>query len=410
MARGSAHNNIAAIDIGTTKICVLIARVLDSYQLELIGVGKAASLGMARGVVVDIGKTVHAIKSAVKEAELMAEVSIDAACVGIAGNHIKSINSHGVIPIKKGIIRPSDVQEALAAAQAVPLPDGDQLLHALPQYFIIDGKKRVENPVGMHGVRLEVAAHLIIGSVSSVQDIVMSCQRAGISVQDIVLEPIASAHAVLSPDEKSLGVAMLDIGGGTSDLAIYYNNSIRHTKVLPVAGNHITNDLAVGLRTTISDAERIKKEYAIASIDLIKKDAFIDIELVQGSDRQVVFTSDINRIVQPRVEEMLELMKQEVQRHHLEQYMNAGLVLTGGGALLKGMRELAERIFMVPVRIGKPLIQFDLPESLQHPMYATGYGLLLYRMKKCESQIEYEAFGVTQRIIERMKNWMSDLF
>lgn len=410
MALLSTHNCIAAIDIGTTKICVLIARVLDSHHLELIGVGKSPSMGMAKGVVVDIGKTVYAIKTAVKEAELMAGVSIDSAAVGIAGNHIRSLNSQGVIPIKKGVIRLIDVQEALAAAQAVPLQEGDQLLHALAQYFVIDGKKRVENPIGMHGVRLEVVAHLIIGAVSSVQDIVVSCQQAGVAVQDIVLEPVASAHAVLSADEKALGVAMLDIGGGTSDLAIYCGNSIRHTRVLPVAGNHITHDLAVGLRTTISDAERIKKEHAIAFSPLIKKDSFVEIELVQGYDKQVIFATDINRIVQPRAEEILELIKQEIDRHGLEQYMSTGLVLTGGGSLLKGIRELAEHIFGIPVRIGKPLIEFDLPESLQQPLYATGYGLLLYRMKKKNEEKDAHASGITTRVLDRMKAWMSDLF
>ncbi len=410
MALLSTHNCIAAIDIGTTKVCVLIARVLDSQHLELIGVGKSPSMGMAKGIVVDIGKTVHAIKTAVKEAELMAGVSIESAAVGIAGNHIRSLNSQGVIPLKKGIIRPIDVQEALAAAQAVPLQEGDQLLHALAQYFVIDGKKRVENPIGMHGVRLEVVAHLIIGSVSSVQDIVVSCQQAGIAVQDIVLEPVASAHAVLSADEKALGVAMLDIGGGTSDLAIYCGNSIRHTRVLPVAGNHITHDLAVGLRTTISDAERIKKEHAIAFSPLIKKDSFVEIELVQGYDKQVIFATDINRIVQPRAEEILELIKQEIERQGLEQYMSTGLVLTGGGSLLKGIRELAEHIFGIPVRIGKPLIEFDLPESLQQPLYATGYGLLLYRMKKKNEEKGAHASGITTRVLDRMKAWMSDLF
>lgn len=411
MARSSPNELITAIDIGTTKICVFIARKLSNDQLEIIGVGKASSYGLAKGVVVDIGKTVYAIKSALKEAEMMATVSIDSACVGIAGSHIKSSNSHGVIPIKKGVIQQSDIDAVLAAAQAIPLFEGDQLIHCFPQYFIIDGKKRVENPIGMHGIRLEVSAHLIFGSVCSVQDIISCCQQAGVTVDDVVLEPIASARAVLSPDEQLLGVAMLDIGGGTSDLALYQQNSIRHTKVIPIAGNHITNDLAIGLRTTISDAERIKKEHAIAFSDLIKKESFIEVELVEGCDRQIIFLTDIARIIQPRVEEILELVKQEIDNKKLNGYMTTGLVLTGGGSLLHGMRELAERIFMVPVRIGKPHIAFDLPESLKTPIYATGYGLLLYAAAKQQKGGSFlSQHGMAQRIAERMKAWILDIF
>ena len=240
-------------------------------QVEIIGVGKSPSDGLRKGVVVDIAKSVHSITRAVKESEMMAGVPVESAYVGIAGGHIQSVNSHGVVGIKRGQIRQSDIMNVLDAAKAIPIPEGQQILHVLSQYFIIDGRDKVHNPVGMHGVRLEVYAHIITGSVASVQNLISCCEQTDVRVKDIILEQLASADAVLSSDERELGVAVLDIGGGTSDLAIYQNGSIRHTMVLPVAGNHFTNDLAIGLRITLDESERIKKEYGIACMDVLEK-------------------------------------------------------------------------------------------------------------------------------------------
>ena len=261
MAKGFNDKIIVSIDVGTTKICVLVAQILDNNHFEVIGVGKSPSHGLKKGVVVDIGKTIHSIKAAVREAELMTGISISAASVGISGGHIKSINSQGVVPVKHAEIYQSDVHNVLAAARAIPIPEGMQILHVLPQFFVIDSHTRIHNPVGMHGIRLEVQAHIIMGAIASVQNLIKCCELAGVKVTDIILEQLASAHAVLSEDERNLGVCMLDIGGGTSDFAVYQHNSIVHTMVLPIAGNHFTNDLAVGLRTTIQEAERIKKEH-----------------------------------------------------------------------------------------------------------------------------------------------------
>lgn len=401
---------IVAIDVGTTKICVLVARKVAG-TLDIIGIGKSPSYGLQKGVVVDVAKTIHSIALAVKEAEIMAGISIESAYIGISGGHVGSCNSSGVVPIKKGQIQERDVVAVLEAARAIALPEGRQILHILPQYFVIDGTERVQEPVGMHGVRLEVQAHLITGSIASVQNLIKCCQSAGVQVKDIILEQLASADAVLSDDERELGVAILDIGGGTSDLAVYHNTSIRHTMVLPVAGNHVTNDIAIGLRIMKDEAERIKKRYGVASIDLIEVDTFIEVELMQGQDRQIVLLSDLTRIIEPRIEELFTLINNEIVRHDLLVYMTNGLVLTGGGALLQGANIIAERIFSCPVRIGKPSLLFDLVETLQSPLYATGYGILIHVLKNEEKVRRYSAQGpVVKRVFERMKSWVSEFF
>lgn len=411
MAKVFADRIIVSIDVGTTKICVLIANQLDNDRVEIIGVGKSPSDGLKKGVVVDIGKTIHSIKNAVKEAELMAGLSIHSAAVGISGGHIHSVNSQGMIAIKQGHVKESDVANVLAAARAFPLPEGMQILHVLPQYFVIDSREKVQNPVGMHGIRLEVQAHIIMGAIASVQNLIKCCEMSGVKVSDIILEQLASADAVLSDDEKELGVAMLDIGGGTSDLALYQNNSIRHTMVLPVAGNHFTNDLAVGLRTTIKEAERIKKQYGLACLDLLEADDLLEIEMVQGVQKQMVHISDIAQILQPRAQELLTLVHEEIINKKLQSFMPSGLVLTGGGSLLVGMKELAQGIFTAPVRIGLPRLSYDLPDSLETPIYATGYGLLLQLAKRQGSHgLDAMSGPAVTRILNRMKSWVADFF
>lgn len=411
MAKGYNEKIITAIDVGTTKICVLMARQLDNENVEIIGVGKSPSNGLSKGVVVDVAKTIYSIRTALKEAELMAGMPIEHASVGISGAHIQSLNSQGVVPITRGEIKESDIAAVLAAARAIPIPDGQQILHVLPQYYVIDGRDKVIDPLGMHGIRLEVQAHIIMGAIASVQNLVKCCESAGVAVTDIVLEQLASAQAVLSPDERELGVAMLDIGGGTSDLAIYQHGSIRHTKVIAVAGNHFTNDIAVGLCTTLKDAERIKKEYGIATIKALKNDDFLELEMVQGDQKQVVHVSDIARILEPRAQELLSLVHEHIITGKLEQFTTTGLVLTGGGSLLSGMQQLAEKIFDMPVRIGHPKVPFSIPDSLQSPIYATSYGLLLHTMRRQkEDQMSDLSGPLIKRVLHRMKAWMVDFF
>ncbi|MFC1841693.1 cell division protein FtsA [Candidatus Dependentiae bacterium] len=410
MAKVFAGRVITAIDVGTTKICVLVANQLDKDHIEIIGIGKAPSDGLKKGVVVDIARTVKSIKSAVKEAEIMSGQTIEHAYVGISGGHIRSVNSSGAVPIKTGQVKKSDITDVIEAAKAVPITEGQQILHILPQYFVIDGSDRLHDPVGMHGIRLEVQAHIITGAIASVQNLVKCVEAAGVKVKDIILEQLASAIAVLSDDERQLGVGVLDIGGGTADLALYQNGSIRHTMVLPVAGNHFTNDIAIGLRTTLDDAERVKKDYGIASLSLIEEDELIEIEEVHGSSTQLAQLTDLVAIIEPRAQELLEIVHEEIITKELQTFVTSGFVITGGGSLLKGIDHLASEIFGMPVRIGPPRLQFGVSESLDSPIYATGYGMLLYALKQQSEHFNALDGPVLKRVFLRMKSWVSDFF
>jgi len=411
MARVSSDRILTSVDVGTTKICVLVAQQLDGNHVEVIGVGKAPSHGLSKGVVVDISKTVHSISSAIKEAELMAGVRIESASIGVSGAHIASVNSHGVVPIKRGEVCQQDVANALAAARAIVVHEGQQILHVLPQYFTIDGRERVHDPIGMCGVRLEVQAHIILGAIASVQNLVKCCEATGITVNDIVLEQLASAEAVLSPDERTLGVGVLDIGGGTADLAIYQNNAIRYTKVLPVAGNHFTSDVAIGLRTTLADAERSKKEHGAVTRHMIEDDELVEVACVEGTQTQIVYQRDLLKILQPRAQELLGMVQEEITTHQLHHFISVGMVLTGGGSLLAGMDQLATEMLGMPTRIGHPHVEFCLPALLQNPMYATGYGLILHSLNKRKNQRMSSMSGsLANRVLSRMKLWVLDFF
>lgn len=401
---------IVAIDVGTTKICVLVAEKLGDNQIAIVGIGKAPSEGLKKGVVVNIGQTIHSIKLAVKEAELMSGFTIGSAYVGISGSHIHSMNSPGAVPIKRGIVRSQDISNAIAAAQAVPIQEGQHILHVLPQYFIVDRQDRINDPIGMHGVRLEVLTHIITGATASVANLVSCCEQAGVQVRDIILEPLASAHAVLSADEQELGAGILDIGGGTSDFAVYQHGTIRHTMVLPIAGTQFTRDIAIGLHTTIEDAERIKREYAAAHMSGINNDLLIEAAQVQGSDRQHILHKHLVTIVNARAQELLQFIKQDVDKFDISDYMASGLVLTGGGSLLRGFDALAREILDMPVRIGMPTITYDMPVSLKSPVYATAYGLLVCTLNKGASHANNTNEPFVRRLFSSMKSWVSDFF
>lgn len=410
MANVFADRILVSIDIGTTKICVLIAQRLDDKQLEVIGIGKALSEGLQKGVVINIGQTVCSIKRAIKEAEIMAGLTIESAYIGISGGHIHAINSSGAVPIKYGEVRPADITNVIEAAKAIPIPEGQHILHVLPQFFVIDSQDKIQEPLGMHGIRLEVQTHIIMGSIASVQNLVKCCEMAGIKVIDIILEQLASADAVLSYDERELGVAMLDIGGGTSDLALYQHGSIKHTMVLPIAGNHFTNDIAVGLHATLHDAERIKRELGATCIDKAH-DEIIEAEMVQGNQKNKVHVKDLVAIIKPRAEELLSLVYKEIVDRKLQSFVPSGLVLTGGGSLLSGLDETATRIFSMPVRLGVPKIAYNVPPLLNSPIYATGYGLLIYALKKQQVRSFNTLDGpFVKRVFIRMKSWVSDFF
>lgn len=405
-------NIITAIDIGTTKICVLIARKLSNDQVEVLGIGRSISHGLSKGVVVDIAKTVASIKQAVDEAQLMAECQIESAYIGISGGHIHSFNSSGAVPIKKSCVTQEDIEAVLAAAKAVPIEKGQKVLHVLPQYFMVDGQEKIENPLGLHGVRLEVVVHVITGSIASIQNLIKCCETIGIKVQDIVLEQLASADGVLSLDERKLGVGVLDIGGGTSDFAVYQNGTIRFTKVIPIAGNHFTHDLAVGLRANINDAQRIKHQEGYVGFNQERlQGELIEVMSAQGNETSHIEKSHVAFILQVRAQELFMMVHHQIQDNQLKHFMVTGLVITGGGSLLAGIDDLARKILSMPVRLGTPKTEQIIPESLQNPMYATGYGLLMFAVKSSyHNSMDNMQGPLVHKIFVRMKSWVSNFF
>ncbi|MBA3954400.1 cell division protein FtsA [Candidatus Dependentiae bacterium] len=411
MKSHNTENLLVALDVGTTKICVLVAQRLAANSLHIVGIGKAPSHGVSRGVVTDIAQTVHAIKQALKEAELMAGCTIESVYVGISGAHIHSLNSQGMVPIKQGCVKTHDIAAVLAAARAVVIPEGQQIVHILPQYYTIDGQQKVTDPLGMFGVRLEANVHIITGSIASVQNLVRCCEMAGVKVADIILEPLASADAVLSADEKELGVGILDIGGGTSDFAAYQNGSIRHTKVFGIAGNHFTHDIALCLRTTIKDAERVKHEFGSTIDFLSTNQERFEVEMVHGQLRKIVSVNELVAIIESRAVELMYMVNQEISKNNLAHLIPAGIVLTGGGSLLRGIEYTAQSLMHMPVRIGNPHVPALCKESLDSPLYATGYGLLVYMLHKQKSvPLDHLAGPLMSRILWRMKSWVSDFF
>lgn len=409
-------NVFTAIDIGTTKICVLIGTNSPNGSIELLGVGQHPSYGLKKGVVVNIAKTVDSISKALHEAEAMADCKVEYATVGISGGHIKSLNSTGVVAIKNSDVTQEDIDRVIDAAKAVPIPKDQEVLHVLPQYFKVDGQDYILDSIGMNGVRLEAQVHIITGAISSAQNIIKSCEMAGIKVSDIVLEQLASADAVLTDSEKELGVGILDIGGGTSDFAIYRDGRIVHSKVIPVAGNHFTSDLAIGLGIPISEAEAFKKKYGFVwedkYLDLL--DDSVDVDLgYQGKTKKIETYSTID-ILQPRADEVFDFLLDEMVQFRLKAFMSSGLVLTGGGSMLLGMKELAEKRFGLPVRIGIPESSNhnaagDIPVQLKNPIYATGYGLLVYAGGHSKSCFDGSQSDSTfKKVFSRMKSWIYD--
>ncbi len=409
---------LAAIDIGTTKICVIIASIDPKGKIEVLGIGKHPSHGLKKGVIVNIGATVDSIKTAVKEAEAMAGVKIEQACVGISGGHIQSFNSTGVVAIKGRTVTQRDIDRVIEAAKAVPIPKDQEILHVLPQYFRVDGQEFVLDSLGMFGVRLEAQVHMVTGSVSSAQNIIKSCELAGVRVSDIVLEQIASADAVLTPFERELGIGILDIGGGTSDFAIYKDGRIRYSKVIPIAGNHFTNDLAVGLGIPIAKAEEIKKLHATVAQSKIIEQAgsYLDVDLGYDGGVKTVELSAASEILRFRADEVLDLLIDEVLANRLRNMMPAGLVLTGGGCLLDGLKELAADRLGLPARVGLPQAYSDtdrytIPDALKSPIYSTGFGLLVYATGDRDMRgISSTDDSAMTRIFGKMKSWLYDFF
>lgn len=417
MGRKLLGRHIVAIDVGTTKICVLVAQLDPMGRLDVIGMGYNPSEGLKKGVVVNIGKTVESIKKAVEQAEAMTGVPIESAIVGISGGHIRSFNSKGVVAIKNKEVTQEDIDRVIEAAEATPIPDGREILHILPQYFKVDGQEYVQDSLGMHGVRLEAQLHIITGAISSAQDIIKSCEKAGVQVSDIVLEQVASAEAVLTDTERDLGVGIIDIGGGTSDFAIYKDGRIRHSKVLPIAGSHFTNDLAIGLGVTKEEAEQIKRTSGFVSEELyleLEKD-FINIELSAEGKAKTVDAYSLYEILEPRAQEIFSLLNDEINEYKLRTFMQAGIVLTGGGSLLAGMNILARESFGMNVRVGFPRAYSTtsevapLSDALKSPIYSTAYGLLVYALRSRDNaMLAAGGDSMVKRIFKSMKSWVYD--
>ncbi|HVC19549.1 MAG TPA: cell division protein FtsA [Vicinamibacterales bacterium] len=371
---------LVGLDVGTSKIAAIVGEMLDDDGLDIVGIGTAESRGIRRGVVVNLEAAVESIKKAIEEAELMAGIEIDSVHLGIAGPHIKGFNSRGVIAVagKNREISRDDVRRAIDAAKAVSLPSGREILHVLPQDFVVDEQDGIGAPVGMTGARLEVNVHIVTGSVTSTQNIVACVNRAGVNVLETVTEQLAASDAVLTEDEKELGVALVDIGGGTTDIAIFEHGSLWHTAVVGVGGDHFTNDIAVGLRTPIPDAEKVKRKSGCALSAMVDEDETIEVASVGGRKARVMARRILSEILQPRAEEIFHLVWDEIRRAGYERSLNSGIVLTGGGAILEGMPEIAEQIFDLPIRRGCPVGVGGLADHVNSPAFATGVGLVLY--------------------------------
>jgi cell division protein FtsA len=374
------ENLIVGLDIGTTKIAVIIAELQESGEPKIVGIGTSRSEGLKRGVVINLEKTVESITKAVEDAELMSGVKVNSVFAGIAGDHIRSINSRGVIAVSRSTneIVPSDVERVINAARTVALPMDREIIHVLPQEYTVDDQSGIKDPVGMAGVRLEAEVHIVTGAVTSAQNIYRSVKKTGLEVCDLVLQPLASSYALLSPEEQELGVALIDLGGQTTDIAIFHDGSIRHTAVIGVGGKNVTNDIAIGLRTSVEQAEEIKKSYGCALSRLVDSDEMIKIPGARGRDPQEISRSVLAAIIEPRAEEIFTLVLREMEKSNYSHLLAAGVVLTGGGSLLEGMVELAEQIFEMPVKKGMSKGFTGLVDVVSTPIHSTGVGLILY--------------------------------
>lgn len=412
MSRKSDKNLIVALDIGTSKVVAIVGEITDSGEVEIIGIGTHPSRGLKKGVVVNIESTVQSIQRAVEEAELMAGCQIHSVYAGIAGSHIKSLNSHGIVAIRDKEVVSGDVDRVIDAARAVAIPADQKILHVLPQEFIIDTQEGIREPIGMSGVRLEARVHLVTGAVSAAQNIIKCVRRCGLEVDDIILEQLASSHAVLNDDEKELGVCLVDIGGGTTDIAVFTEGAIRHTAVIPIAGDQVTNDIAVALRTPTQNAEDIKIKYACALTQLANADETIEVPGVGDRPARRLARQTLAEVVEPRYEELFTLIQAELRRSGFEDLCAAGIVLTGGTSKMEGAVELAEEIFHMPVRIGVPQGIAGLVDVVRNPIYSTGVGLLLFGAKNRGAGLggEHGQDSGLQDVWRRMRSWFQGNF
>jgi len=403
-------NLVVGLDIGTSKIVCIVAEINDEGVLEVIGMGTNPSRGLRRGVVVNIEATVNAIQRALEEAELMADCKIREVYTGIAGSHIKSFNSHGMYAIKDKEISQMDVDRVVETARAVNIPTDQQILHTIPQEFIVDGQEDVRDPLGMSAMRLEVKVHIVTGAVSAAQNIIKCVRRCGLEVGDLVLQPLASAMAVLTEDEKELGVCLVDIGGGTTDIAVFTNGAIRHTAVIPVAGDQVNNDIAVALRTPPKEAEDIKIQFGCALRQLADARDMIEVPGIGDRPPRTLSRQTLAEFIEPRMEELYSLVQAELRRSGFEELLSSGIVITGGSAGMQGMVELGEEVFHMPVRMGWPRYAGGLSDVMHNPRYATCMGLLLAGQEARGRDAPKLSGNSLKDILERMKSWFKGNF
>jgi cell division protein FtsA len=411
MSKKAVNNLIVGLDIGTSKVVAIVGEITVEGNIDIIGIGTQASRGLKKGVVVNIESTVQSIQRAVEEAELMAGCQIRSVYAGIAGSHIRSINSHGIVAIKDKEVTAADVARVIDAAKAVAIPADQRILHVLPQEFVIDNSEGIRDPISMSGVRLEAKVHLVTGAMSAAQNIIKCVRRCGLEVDDIILEQLASSAAVLTEDEKELGVCLVDIGGGTTDIAVFSDGAIRHTAVIPIAGDQVTNDIAVALRTPTQYADELKIRYACALRQLAAEDETIEVPSVGDREPRRLARQTLAEVVEPRYEELLSLVQAELRRSGLEEICAAGVVLTGGSSKMEGAIELAEEIFHMPVRLGYPQHISGLVDVVRNPIHSTGVGLLLFGNRQQSALSSYQLDDHSEAgILARMKSWFQGNF
>jgi len=408
MAKKTERNLIVGLDIGTSKVAAIVGEITSDGNIEIIGIGSTVSRGLKKGVVVNLESTVQSIQRAIEEAELMAGCQIKSVYAGIAGSHIRSLNSHGIVAIKDKEVTQYDIDRVIDSARAVAIPADQKILHILPQEFVIDLQEGIKEPIGMSGIRLEAKVHMVTGSVSASQNIVKCIKRCGLEVDDIVLEQLASCNSVLTEDEKELGVCLIDIGGGTTDIAIFVEGAIKHTAVIPIAGDQVTNDIAVALRTPTLNAEDIKRKYACALTQLANVDEFIEVPSIGDRAPRKISTQNLAEIIEPRYEELMLLVQSELRRSGYEESIAAGIVLTGGSSKVMGLIDLAEEIFHMPVRMGGPQNVTGLTEVVKNPIHSTGVGLLMYGKEHQGIGRVIDSDGPS--VFSKMKNWFQGNF
>jgi len=411
VAKREERKLLVGLDIGTSKVVAIVGELSSEDRLEIIGVGSHNSRGLKRGVIVNIESTVQSIQRAVEEAELMSGCEINTVYTGIAGSHVRSLNSHGIVAIREKEVSRSDVDRVIDAARAVAIPADQQVLHVIPQEFLIDAQEGIREPIGMAGVRLEAKVHLVTGAVSAAQNIVKCVQRCGLNVDDIVLEQLASNYSVLTDDERDLGICLVDIGGGTTDIAVFSGGAIQHTAVIPIAGDQVTNDIAVSLRTPTQYAEEIKIKFACALSKLANTEETIEVPSVGDRPPRRLARQTLAEVVEPRYEELFALVRDELRRSGFLELTAAGVVLTGGSSKMEGAVELAEEVFHMPVRLGVPQYVEGLADVVRNPIHATGVGLLLYGKEAVQARAPSSSLGSGfPGVLERMRSWFQGNF